>query len=121
MKIKKKKKEEEEVKTYSVEAAPRLPELKLSIYLTHRCSKGTVVPPEVTHTILLLLLPPAEELRWMKALSFWTISSMFLRGGDDSKKELTSSSPNPEMQLISLYDNRIVESDFAETTTLKYI
>lgn len=103
--MKKKKKKKEEVKTYSVEAAPLLPELKLSIYLTHRCSKGTVVPPEVTHTIL-LLLPPAEELSWMKALSFWTISSMFLRGGDDSKKELTSSSPNPEMQLISLFSIR---------------
>jgi len=44
------------IKTYSVEAAPLFPELKLSMYLTHRCSNGTVVPPEVTHTIL--LIPP---------------------------------------------------------------
>jgi hypothetical protein len=36
--------------SYSVEEAPRCPELKLSMYLTQRRSKGTVVPPDVTHT-----------------------------------------------------------------------
>ena len=38
------------MQTYSVDAAPRFPELKLSIKRTHRRSKGTVVPPEVTQT-----------------------------------------------------------------------
>lgn len=44
---------------YSVEAAPRWPELKLSMYRMHRCSSGTVVPPDVTHTIGRLSTPPA--------------------------------------------------------------
>lgn len=35
---------------YSVDAAPRWPELKLSMKRTQRCSRGTVVPPEVMHT-----------------------------------------------------------------------
>lgn len=93
-------KKERKTETYSVEAAPLFPELKLSMYLTHRCSSGTVVPPDVTHTIL---LPPPEELCSMKPLSFWSISSIFLRGGDDSKKELTSSSSPIELisQLFS--------------------
>ena len=38
------------MQTYSVDAAPRFPELKLSIKRTHRRSKGTVVPPDVTQT-----------------------------------------------------------------------
>lgn len=37
---------------YSVEAAPRCPELKLSINRTHFRSSGTVVPPDVTQTTL---------------------------------------------------------------------
>lgn len=40
---------------YSVDAAPLWPELKLSMYRTQRCSKGTVVPPEVTQTTPTLL------------------------------------------------------------------
>lgn len=48
---------------YSVDAAPRWPELKLSMYRTQRCSRGTVVPPDVTHTTLLGLLFPAVQLR----------------------------------------------------------
>jgi hypothetical protein len=46
---------------YSVEAAPRWPELKLSMYRTHRCSRGTVVPPDVTHTIGRPPPPPAQH------------------------------------------------------------
>ena len=41
---------------YSVDVAPLWPELKLSMYRTHRCSRGTVVPPDVTQTTL--LAPP---------------------------------------------------------------
>ena len=37
---------------YSVEAAPRCPELKLSMNRTHFRSSGTVVPPDVTQTTL---------------------------------------------------------------------
>ena len=43
---------------YSVEAAPLFPELKLSMYRTQRCSRGTVVPPDVTHTTLLTFPSP---------------------------------------------------------------
>lgn len=35
-----------------MDVAPLCPELKLSRYRTQRCSSGTVVPPEVTQTIL---------------------------------------------------------------------
>ena len=38
-------------KKASVDKAPRVPPLKLSINRTHRFSSGTAVPPEVTHTI----------------------------------------------------------------------
>lgn len=45
---------------YSVDAAPLWPELKLSMKRTHRRSRGTVVPPDVTHTILLSPKFPAN-------------------------------------------------------------
>lgn len=44
-----------------MDAAPLEPELKLSMKRTHRCSKGTVVPPDVTHTIL-VIFPFSEDL-----------------------------------------------------------
>lgn len=39
---------------YSADAEPRVPMLKLSMNRTVFSSRGTVVPPEVTKTILLL-------------------------------------------------------------------
>ena len=46
-------------KNCSTDSAPRVPPLKLSMNLMHRLSKGTVVPPEVTHTIGRPLNPSA--------------------------------------------------------------
>ena len=50
---------------YSVEAAPQLPPLKLSMNRTQRLSKGTVVPPLVTQQLAarwsLYRLPPASQ------------------------------------------------------------
>jgi len=40
---------------YSADVAPRVPTLKLSIYLTVWLSNGTVVPPDCQHNITFIM------------------------------------------------------------------